>query len=78
MEIIVRDNGSGIDGEALPHIFDIFYRGTSSRREQGLGLGLAVVKWVVDYHGWSVSVAAENGVGTCFLIMVPLSGNASP
>jgi len=78
VEIIVRDNGPGIDGEALPHIFDIFYRGTSSRREQGLGLGLAVVKWVVDYHGWSVSVASDNGVGTCFLITVPLSENASP
>jgi len=78
VEIIVRDNGPGIDGEALPHIFDMFYRGTSSRREQGLGLGLAVVKWVVDYHGWSVSVASENGVGTCFLITVPLSENASP
>jgi len=72
VEIIVSDNGPGIDGEALPHIFDMFYRGTSSRREQGLGLGLAVVKWVVDYHGWSISVASEKGVGTCFLITVPL------
>jgi len=72
VEIIVSDNGPGIDGEALPHIFDMFYRETSSRREQGLGLGLAVVKWVVDYHGWSVSVASEKGMGTCFLITVPL------
>ena len=72
VELIVSDNGPGIDGEALPHIFDMFYRGTSSRREQGLGLGLAVVKWVVDYHGWSISVASENGMGTCFLITVPL------
>jgi len=73
VEIIVSDNGPGIDGEALPHIFDMFFRGTSSRREQGLGLGLAVVKWVVDYHGWTISVASENGMGTCFLITVPLS-----
>ena len=71
VELIVSDNGPGIDGEALPHIFDMFYRGTSSRRERGLGLGLAVVKWVADYHGWTISVASEKGVGTCFLITIP-------
>jgi signal transduction histidine kinase len=53
----------------------MFYRGSSSRREQGMGLGLAVVKWVIDYHGWSISVSAEDteeGKGTCFTITIPL------
>jgi signal transduction histidine kinase len=72
-ELTVSDNGPGIERESLPHIFEMFYRGTSSRREQGLGLGLAVVKWVVDYHGWTISVTSQKGVGTCFTITVPLT-----
>jgi signal transduction histidine kinase len=72
VELTIRDNGQGIDKEDLPHIFDMFYRGSSSRREQGMGLGLAVVKWVVDYHGWAISVTSEKGKGTCFCIGIPL------
>jgi signal transduction histidine kinase len=66
--LTISDNGPGIDKEDLPHIFEMFYRGSSSRREQGMGLGLAVVKWVVDSHGWSISVSSEPGKGTCFQI----------
>ena len=72
-EITISDNGPGIDREDLPYIFEMFHRGSSSRREQGMGLGLAVVKWVTDYHGWSVSVTSEKGEGTCFTIIIPLS-----
>ena len=76
LELTVSDNGPGIDKEDLPHIFEMFYRGSSSRREQGMGLGLAVVKWVVDDHGWSISVSAtrpaEKNKGTRFVITVPL------
>jgi len=72
VEIVVRDNGPGIDKDDLPHVFEMFYRGSSSRREQGMGLGLAVVKWVMDYHGWSISVSSEKGKGTCFVITIPL------
>ena len=80
LELTVSDNGPGIDKEDLPHVFEMFYRGTSSRREQGMGLGLAVVKWVVDDHGWSISVSAalpaalpaEKDKGTCFIITIPL------
>ena len=71
-ELTISDNGPGIDKEALPHIFEMFYRGSSSRREQGMGLGLAVVKWVVDYHGWSINLSSEKGKGTCFVIIIPL------
>ena len=72
-EISVSDNGPGVDKEDIPHIFEMFYRGTSSRREQGMGLGLAVVKWVIDYHGWSISVSSEKGTGTSFNIKIPLN-----
>ena len=72
IEITVSDNGPGLDKETLPHIFEMFFRGTSSRREQGLGLGLAVVKWIVDYHGWTIHTSSEKGKGTSFAIIVPL------
>ena len=72
LELTVSDNGPGIAKEDLPHVFEMFYRGSSSRREQGMGLGLAVVKWVIDDHGWSISVSAEKDKGTCFVITIPL------
>jgi signal transduction histidine kinase len=72
VELTISDNGPGIDKEALPHIFEMFYRGSPSRREQGMGLGLAVVKWVVDYHGWSISASSEKDQGTSFIITIPL------
>jgi len=71
--LTISDNGQGIDKEALPHIFDTFYRGSPSRREQGMGLGLAVVKWVVDYHGWTISATSEKDKGTSFTITIPLT-----
>jgi signal transduction histidine kinase len=71
VQIIVSDNGAGINEADLPHIFEMFYRGTPSRREQGMGMGLAVVKWVVDSHGWSIS--ACSGKGARFCIAIPLS-----
>jgi signal transduction histidine kinase len=71
LQIMVSDNGLGIDEADLPHIFEMFYRGTSSRREQGMGMGLAVVKWVVDSHGWSIST--RSGRGARFCITIPLS-----
>jgi signal transduction histidine kinase len=75
--ITVKDNGPGIAAQDLPHIFETFYRGSSSRREQGIGLGLAVVKWVIDFHGWTISTLSntnkESGAtGTHFIIEIPL------
>jgi len=75
LELTVSDNGPGISKEDLPHVFEMFYRGTSSRREQGMGLGLAVVKWVADIHGWPIAVSASKGQGTCFVITVPLGSS---
>jgi signal transduction histidine kinase len=74
--ITVSDNGPGISKTDLPHVFEAFYRGSSSRREEGMGLGLSIVKWVVVSHGWSIAVASEQGMGaenpgTCFTITIP-------
>jgi signal transduction histidine kinase len=74
LRITVRDNGPGIAAQDLPHIFETFYRGSSSRREQGMGLGLAVVKWVIDFHGWTIRVVSntdKESAGTRFIIEIP-------
>jgi signal transduction histidine kinase len=66
--LTVSDTGMGIPPEELPFIFDPFYRGTNSRREQGFGLGLTTVKSIVESHGWSIDVSSEVGQGTTFTI----------
>jgi signal transduction histidine kinase len=70
--IEVRDNGPGIADADLPHIFDTFYRGSNSRREQGMGLGLAVVKGVADSHGWAITAFNRPTGGSVFTITIPL------
>jgi len=72
IKISIEDTGIGIDAKDLAHIYDIFYRGTSSRREQGMGVGLSVVKTVIDSHGWNIDVQSELNKGTTFIITIPL------
>jgi signal transduction histidine kinase len=79
VRITISDNGPGIRKDDLPHVFETFYRGSSSRREEGMGLGLSIVKWVVTSHGWSIALTSEQNAGgmtseTCFTIMIPLQG----
>jgi len=69
--LAVRDDGCGIAGEDLPHVFELFYRGTSSRREEGMGLGLSIVKSVVDSHGWKIAIDSLPGRGTLVKISIP-------
>ncbi len=70
-EVIVTDNGSGIAPEHLPRVFDRFYRADSSRSSQGAGLGLALVKSIVDLHGGSAQVASDNSRGTTVTLTFP-------
>jgi len=69
--VTVADDGMGIAEADLPHVFEPFYRGTSSRREQGMGLGLSIVKTVVESHGWGISVQSWRGNGSVFTITIP-------
>jgi two-component system, OmpR family, heavy metal sensor histidine kinase CusS len=70
-EVSVRDTGSGIAPEHLPRVFDRFYRGDASRSSAGTGLGLALVKSIVDLHGGSARIESELGHGTTVILTFP-------
>ncbi len=72
-ELAVSDNGCGIAPEHLPRVFDRFYRAESSRGSDGAGLGLALVKSIVDLHGGSASIHSEIGRGTTVTLTFPFS-----
>jgi len=71
-EVAVSDNGCGIAAEHLPRVFDRFYRAESSRGSDGAGLGLALVKSIVDLHGGSAKIDSEVGRGTTVKLTFPL------
>jgi two-component system sensor histidine kinase BaeS len=72
----VEDTGSGIAPEALPYVFDRFWRADSARGRTtgGSGLGLAIVRQIVTDHGGTIRVASALGVGTTFTITLPVAG----
>lgn len=72
VKLKIEDTGIGIEEKDLNNIFDLFYRGTNSRREEGMGIGLAVVKNIVNTLGWTISVDSKKNVGTTFTITMPL------
>jgi two-component system phosphate regulon sensor histidine kinase PhoR len=73
VRITVEDHGLGIPASDLPHIFEPFYRGTEaiSRQIQGNGLGLSLVKRIVEAHGGRVTVETRPGSGSAFTIHLP-------
>lgn len=66
----VRDTGEGIDREQLPHVFERFWQGQKTRRT-GSGLGLSIVKGIVEAHGGRIWVDAAPGQGTTFFFTLP-------
>jgi signal transduction histidine kinase len=75
--LVVRDQGLGIPKERMPHIFSRFERAVSSQQYGGLGLGLYIVRQLVEMHGGSVHVESELGVGSTFTVELPLEPSAS-
>jgi len=69
----ISDTGIGIPAEQLPHIFDRFYQvdGSATRRHQGLGLGLALVRELITRHGGDVTATSDTGQGTTFVLRIP-------
>jgi heavy metal sensor kinase len=78
--ITVRDTGPGIGADALPHLFDRFYRADAARSRSagGSGLGLAIAKEIVTAHGGRLWASSELGQGSSFSLAMPLEGKAAP
>ncbi len=72
----VRDTGIGIPEEAIPHVFERFYRVDKARSREtgGTGLGLAIVEKIVALHGGDIKVESEPGRGSAFFVRIPLAG----
>ena len=75
VEVLVKDNGMGIEKIDRPHLFDRFYRVEKSRTKDhvvGYGLGLAIAKEIIEKHNGSIKVESETGKGTTFVIQFPI------
>jgi heavy metal sensor kinase len=75
--VAISDTGIGIPPEHLPHIFERFYRvdKARSRAEGGVGLGLAIAKYIAESHGGKIELESQVGKGTTFRITIPLKKN---
>jgi two-component system, OmpR family, sensor kinase len=74
VQIEIADNGSGIPSEDLPRVFDELYRGSNARGLEGSGLGLALVRRVIERHGGEINVRSRQGEqqGTIFRVVLPI------
>jgi signal transduction histidine kinase len=70
--VLVKDSGAGITPDELPRIWDRLYRGDKSRSQRGLGLGLSLVKAVVQAHHGQVEATGTPGAGALFSLQLPL------
>ena len=71
--ITISDNGIGISKEALPKVFDKFYQGDTSHSTLGNGLGLAMVKKIIELHNGTIKCDSLHLRGTRFTIMLPIN-----
>jgi signal transduction histidine kinase len=80
VDLVISDQGQGIDSAALPHVFERFYRGDPSRNRNtgGTGLGLSICKAIVDAARGEIRLSSEQGAGTSVLVRLPVSESVSP
>ncbi|MFN8434750.1 MAG: GAF domain-containing sensor histidine kinase [Anaerolineales bacterium] len=77
--VVLQDTGIGIPDEALPHLFQKFYRVREHEtRASGTGLGLSICKQIVQGHGGRIEVKSKMGVGTMFMIYLPRTSKTAP
>lgn len=72
----IADSGTGMSGEVLEHIFEKFYQGDKSRSSDGNGLGLSLVKRIVDLCGGNIQVESTPGIGSVFTVTLPSGARA--
>lgn len=72
VEVLVEDTGSGMSKEVISHIFERFYREDKARTIEGNGLGLSIVKSIVDLHNGKIDVLSQVDVGSTFIIKIPV------
>ena len=70
IQVIFQDTGIGMDAETQKHIFDKFYQGDKSRKREGNGLGLALVKNILNLCQGTIYVTSEPGEGSCFTVVL--------
>jgi two-component system OmpR family sensor kinase len=78
-EMTVRDSGAGIPADALPHVFERFYRADSARSPDpgGSGLGLAIAQVIARQHGGDIAIRSQPGQGTEVTVRLPQAGGAA-
>ncbi|MCX6350190.1 MAG: ATP-binding protein, partial [Candidatus Aureabacteria bacterium] len=80
IEVLVRDRGRGIPAEHLSHIFQKFWQAPAAEGEKrkGLGLGLSLVKKIIEMHQCVIEVESEPGKGTTFVFTLPIAPGTPP
>jgi signal transduction histidine kinase len=71
IRIVLSDSGIGIPKDDIPRLFTEFFRASNVKNVIGTGLGLTIVKEIVDQHGGQIQVESEEGLGTTFVIHLP-------